>query len=207
MRLDALTRSTGPVGGAREVVLEKRLLTLIVLGMLAAPAARAQAPAYVHQTAMARVALAQKMAADPDLVRAVIAKNATGESLNEIRRKDREWVDSPQYPLRKTMTTSACAQRLRELTKDDLFVVEVILMDAQGANVCVSRETSDYWQGDEAKFQRSFGADKEAFIDDPAFDASTDTHAIQLTVIVFDGKTKIGALTLTLKVRKQDISD
>lgn len=80
-------------------------------------------------------------------------------------------------------------------------------MDAQGANVCVSRETSDYWQGDEAKFQKSFGADKQAFVDDPAFDASTGVHAIQLTVIVFDGKTKIGALTLTLRVRKQDIPE
>jgi hypothetical protein len=173
--------------------------------MLAAPAARAQAPAYVRQTALARVALAQRVAADPELVRAVLAKNATGESLDEVRRKDKEWVDSAQYPLRKTMTTSACAQRLRELTKDDAFIAEVILLDAQGANVCVSRETSDYWQGDEAKFQKSFGADKQAFIDEPAFDVSSGTHAIQLTVIAFDGKTKIGALTLTLKVREEDV--
>lgn len=186
--------------------MEKSVLTLFVLGIIAAPVALAQAPGYVHQTALARVARAQKMAADPELVKAVLPKNASGESLDEIRRKDREWVDSPQYPLRKTMTTSACAQRLRVLSKDDAFIVEVILMDAQGANVCISRETSDYWQGDEAKFQKSFGADKKAFIDDPAFDASTGTHAIQLTVIVFDAQAKIGALTLTLRVRKEDVS-
>jgi hypothetical protein len=199
-----LAGTRGPVGDAKEVLLEKRLLTLVVLGVLAAPAARAQAPEYVRQTAVARVARAQEIAADPQLIKAVLAKNATGESLDEVRRKDKQWVDDLQYPLRKTMTTSACAQRLRELTGNDPFIVEVILMDAQGANVCVSRETSDYWQGDEAKFQKSFGADKQAFVDDPAFDASTGTHAIQLTVIVFDGKPKIGALTLTLKVRKGD---
>lgn len=85
------------------------MLMLVVFGMLTAPAARAQTPGYVHQTALTRVARAQKIAADPELVKAVLAKNATGESLDEIRRKDKEWVDSPQYPLRKTTTASACA--------------------------------------------------------------------------------------------------
>ena len=44
------------------------------------------------------------------------------------------------------MTQGACAERLRALIKEDSFVVEAFLMDAQGALVCASRETSDYWQ-------------------------------------------------------------
>lgn len=184
----------------------KILSVALVIGVLAAPAARAQTPPYVRETALARVARARAMAADPEVVKAVLAKNATHESMDDVHRKDKEWTDNPQYALRKTLSTNACAQRLRDLTRDDHVIVEVILMDAQGANVCVSRETSDYWQGDEAKFQKTFGADKEVFVDEPALDASTATHAIQLSTIVYDGKTRIGALTLTLKVRKEDVT-
>ena len=39
-------------------------------------------------------------------------------------------------------------------------------------------------------------------MDEPAFDASSATYAIQLSVPVLDGARRIGALTLTLKVRK-----
>lgn len=33
---------------------------------------------------------------------------------------------------------------------------EIFVMDNQGANVAMSDKTSDYWQGDEDKFVRSF---------------------------------------------------
>jgi hypothetical protein len=145
------------------------------------------------------------MAADPELLRAVAAKNAVRESMEDVKRKDREWMDNPRYPLRAELNGSPCAQRLRELTKDDPIIVEAILMDAQGANVCVSRETSDYWQGDEPKFHRTFSADREVFVDEPAFDASSATYAIQLSVLVRDGKVKVGALTLSMRVRKEDV--
>jgi hypothetical protein len=177
-----------------------RTAILLVLGVLAVPPLRAEVPAHVRQTALARIPLARSIAADPALVQAVVAKNATRETLDQIRSKDREWIDNPQYALRRTLTTNACAQRLRELTESDKVVVEAILMDAHGANVCASRETSDYWQGDEPKFQLSFGADKEMLVEEPALDASTSVYSIQLTVIVFDDKVKVGALTLTLRV-------
>ena len=77
-------------------------------------------------------------------------------------------------------------------------------MDKNGANVCVSKETSDYWQGDEAKFQKTFGASKDVFVDEPSFDQSTNVYAIQLSVVVRDAGKKVGALTLGLRVSKQD---
>jgi hypothetical protein len=181
-----------------------KLPSLFVLGAVVVPALHAQTPAYVRDASLSRIPRAQAMAKDPALVQAVVEKNAGGESMDEVRARDREWRSNPSLPLRKTQVSSACGQRLRELTKDDAVIVEAILMDAQGANVCVSRETSDYWQGDEPKFQKSFGADKEVFLDEPALDASTGAHAVQLSVIVFDKKLKVGALTLTLRVAKPD---
>lgn len=158
----------------------------------------------VRGAALARVTLAQRIAADPEVQKAVRAKNESGETNDEIQRKDKEWTQNPQHSLRKTLTGGACGQHLRDLTKADANIVEVILMDRNGANVCASKETSDYWQGDEPKFQKTFGANKDVFVDEPSFDQSTNVYAIQLSVIVRDAGKKIGALTLGLRVSKQE---
>jgi hypothetical protein len=176
----------------------------LMLFALGAASALGQATG-VREMAMARIPKARAIAADPEILKAVAAKNAMRETLEEIRRKDGDWAANPQTPLRKQLSGNACAQRLRDLTKDDPAIVEVILMDWQGANVCVSRETSDYWQGDEAKFRKTYGADKEVLVDEPAFDASSGTYAIQLSVMVMDRSAKLGALTLTLRVRKHEV--
>lgn len=154
----------------------------------------------VKQAAYARVALARAIASDPEIRKAVAAKNREGESAAAIERRDREWGSSPA--LRSRFTTGPCADRIRAMTGDDPLVVEVILMDQRGANVCLSRATSDYWQGDEDKWSKTFVEGQDPFVDEPAFDASSATSAVQLSVPVTDGGRRIGALTLTLKVRK-----
>ena len=180
--------------------------TAVLAMLLADPAssfAQAPAAAAVKQVAYARVALAHAVASDPEIWKAVDAKNAEGESQQAIERKDREWSASPG--LRKALTGSPCAERLRAMTGTDSMVVEVILMDGHGANVCLSRETSDYWQGDEPKWQRTFLEGRDPFVDDPSLDASSATYAVQLSVPVMEGARRIGALTLTLKVRKDAV--
>jgi hypothetical protein len=169
--------------------------TLAVLWLLQAPAA-----ARVREIAYARVPLAERIASDTTLVAAVVAKNASGESAEDVQRKDRDWTASAKAPLRSEMTRGACADRLRSLVQDDAFVIEAFLVDAQGALVCASRETSDYWQGDEPKWQKTYGEGKRLFIDEPAQDVSTGTHAIQLSLLVSSGGQKAGALTLTLRI-------
>lgn len=181
-----------------------RLAPLLPVAFLALlpVAIGAQGAASVKQMAHARVKIAEQIATDPELRMAVAAKNAKGESRQSIEAREREWTENKAAPLRKLMTGSPCAVRLRELIAPDPVVVEAILMDAQGANVCVSRETSDYWQGDEDKWQKPFVEGRAAFVDEPALDASSATYAVQLSVPVFAAGKRIGALTLTLKVRK-----
>jgi hypothetical protein len=153
-----------------------------------------------RETAYARIALADKLAADAELVRAIKAKNAANETDAEIQRKDREWQLNPRLPLRKELVQNACATRLTQILKEDPIVVEAFLMDAKGAVVCATQETSDYWQGDEAKWQKTFKEGKKVLVDEPALDASTGTYAVQLSALISDSTGKIGALTLTLKI-------
>jgi hypothetical protein len=180
--------------------------TAVLATLLAGPAssfAQTPAAAAVKQVAYARVALAHAVASDPEIRKAVAAKNAEGESQPAIERKDREWNASPG--LRKALTGSPCAERLRAMTAIDPVVVEVILMDEHGANVCLSRETSDYWQGDEPKWRRTFLEGRDPFVDDPALDASSGSYAVQLSVPVTEGARRIGVLALTLKVLKDGV--
>lgn len=162
---------------------------------------QASGAAKVREIAYARVPLAERISADPQLVGAVTAKNASGESLDDVQRKDREWMANPKAPLRAEMTKGACADRLRSLVNEDSFIVEAFLTDGQGALVCASRETSDYWQGDESKWQKTCGEGKRLFVDEPAQDVSTGVYAIQLSTLVSSpAQPRAGALTLTLKV-------
>jgi hypothetical protein len=94
---------------------------------------------------------------------------------------------------------------LRKLVQDDKLVVEAFLMDSRGGIVCSTVETSDYWQGDEAKWLKTYRDGAPVFVDEPALDASTGTFAMQLSRLVSDARGKVGALTLTLKVPRSSL--
>ncbi len=172
------------------------LLTLVLL---------AQTPnearlVYVTQMAFARLSRAHAIAADPAIQQAIAAKNAAGETMDAVRTKDAAWTANPDLPLRKTLTRNPCAVRLRELVAADALIVEAMVMDAKGALVCSTGETSDYWQGDEPKWQRTYQAGAASFVDKPAVDQSTGVYAVQLSVLVKQREAKVGALTLTLEL-------
>jgi hypothetical protein len=154
----------------------------------------------VMKSAEARVPKAHVIAADAELVKAVLAKNASGETSAQIQARDQAWMNNPKEPLRAALSRGACADRLRALAADDAAIAEVILTDANGANVCVSRETSDYWQGDEPKWEKPYKEGVDPFIDTPALDVSTGTYAVQISVPVLERKRRIGAVTLTVKI-------
>jgi hypothetical protein len=158
-----------------------------------------------RETANGRLELARKIAADTELVKAIVAKNAVTETADDIKKRDQEWQKNPAYPLRKQLTQSACATRLRQIIETDPVVVEAFLMDSRGGIVCATIETTDYFQGDEPKWSKTYGEGKFVYIDAPALDYSTNTMAIQLSMVVLDGPRKVGALTLTLKISRKQL--
>jgi len=172
------------------------LLAVLVLAQTASDLGEAKA----RETAKTRLVLAEAVAKDAELVRAIKAKNQAGESDAEIQQKDKAWQASPRYPLRKELAANACAMRLKKLVGSDAIVVEAFLMDAQGALVCTTRETSDYWQGDEDKWLKTYQDGLHVFLDHPALDVSSNAYGIQLSMLISEGAAKLGALTLTLKV-------
>lgn len=82
---------------------------------------------------------------------------------------------------------------------------EIILMDARGLNVGISEVTSDYWQGDEDKWQKTFLAGPHSLhIGALEEDLSTRTVQSQVSLPVVDPDTgeAIGALTFGIDVEE-----
>jgi hypothetical protein len=167
--------------------------------MLLALQARPDGGALVKQTAQARVPLALSLARDGALLKAVQANNAAGDDLAAVKRKDLAWPSDSKF--REEVIARPCSARLRELVAEDSLVVEAFVMDSHGGLACTTAATSDYWQGDEAKWIKTVQDGLPVFVDEPAMDESTHVYAIQLSVPMAEGERRIGAVTVTLKLR------
>jgi hypothetical protein len=141
---------------------------------------------------------------DPVIVGAVKAENAKGKTLDQIKELDKKWMATPGVTdYMKALMENECGKYLRKIQDQAPYYAEIFVMDDQGANVAMSDKTSDYWQGDEAKFIKSYNDGKGAvFVDDVKFDNSTQAYLVQVSVPVKDGDKVIGAITFGINVDK-----
>ncbi|MBW9056274.1 hypothetical protein [Rhizobium mesosinicum] len=145
---------------------------------------------------------------DPAVIEAIKAQNAANANLGaaDIDALDKKWraeVDGSDHTMIDGVLGNALSKFLQEKkAASDGKIAEIFVMDAKGLNVGQSDATSDYWQGDEAKFQKSFGAGKDAvFVDEIEKDESTQALQSQASVTISDDKgTPIGAITVGVNV-------
>ncbi|MDF1791073.1 MAG: hypothetical protein P1U88_04140 [Thalassobaculaceae bacterium] len=79
---------------------------------------------------------------------------------------------------------------------------ELFVMDRNGLNVGQSSVTSDYWQGDEAKFQKTVDVGPGAiFVDAPEFHDGTQTWRVQVNMTIDNAAGQpIGAITVEVNL-------
>jgi hypothetical protein len=146
----------------------------------------------------------QSLARDPVIIEAVLEANRTNDQTPEqVLAKDAAWRKSPtaNSPLLEPFLSNACAQFLKARQKEHPEYLELFVMDAKGCIVGESNRTSDYWQGDEDKWVQSFNAGVgKVFVDAVAYDESTQSYVVQISLPVFDtaGAT-IGAMTVSVQ--------
>jgi hypothetical protein len=144
--------------------------------------------------------------ADPLIIATVQKANLANGTLspNDILTLDAKWQAEvgTDSALIKGVSESAASSYLRDrVSGSGGTVTEIILMDAQGLNVAISDVTSDYWQGDEAKHQKSFGAGASGVhLSEVELDESTQTYQAQVSFTLTDPATgmAIGAVTIGL---------
>lgn len=148
---------------------------------------------------------------DKTLIAAVKAQNAKHAALTQpdIDKLDKDWraqVDAAQKPLIDGVLKNELSVFLSKKKDESKGVItEVFVMDDKGLNVGQSDITSDYWQGDEGKWQKTFKVGPDAiFLDKVEKDESTQTLQMQVSVTIKDPETgkAIGAATFGINVNE-----
>lgn len=149
------------------------------------------------------------MLADPVVINAIKEQNQRHQQLQtaDIDRLDKEWraqVDASAKPLITQVLNKPVSDYLREvLISGKGLYTEIIVMDSKGLNVGASTITSDYWQGDEAKFTKTFVQGKDAlFVDAVEMDESTQTLQSQVSFTIVDPVSgqPLGAVTVGINM-------
>lgn len=176
-------------------------LAAVVLGGYATSFAGEPAPAKVKALADSKL---KALGSDATIVAAVKAANAAGLTLDQIKAHDAAWQKTPGVaPDMQALMDNPCGKLLCKMQKEMPYLAEAFVMDNQGANVAMTDKTSDYWQGDEPKWQESFkGGVGAVHISDVKFDDSTQTYTVQVSVPVMDGGKAIGAVTFGVDVEQ-----
>jgi len=140
------------------------------------------------------------------LTLAELNRRQTGLDRAAIDALDKQWRDETKaddQPLITAVLSSPLSGYLLRIqaASAGLFT-ELFVMTAQGLNAGQSSVTSDYWQADEAKFQKTYDVAADAvFIDAPEFHEATATWRSQINMTLTDAAgAKIGALTVEVNL-------
>jgi hypothetical protein len=142
------------------------------------------------------------MGQDARLVAFVDAQNAKSVGLDRIKRIDQEWMaEKGVNTFMRSLLDGACSARLKTLVGPHGYVIEAFVMDNQGALVGLTNKTSDYWQGDEAKFTESYkGGAGSVHYGKAEFDKSVNATLVQISVPVLKGAAAVGAITFGVSI-------
>jgi hypothetical protein len=134
----------------------------------------------------------------PEIVRAVRTQNNEGLSMELIQQRDAEWRAAQQETdLQRSLSQRRASQVLKTLVERNPDFSEAFATDNQGANVAMFPATSDYWQGDEAKWTNSFNdGEGRVWIGEVELDESSGLVAVQVSVPILDQGETIGVLVI-----------
>lgn len=146
---------------------------------------------------------------DTIIIDAVKAQNDAHANLTQadIDRLDKQWraeVSASSKPTIDRIMGNALSGFLKakQASSNGLYT-EIFVMDNKGLNVGQSEITSDYWQGDEPKWQDTYAKGAGSIhISEVEEDESTQTYQSQLSLPILDPASQqpIGAITIGINV-------
>ncbi|MGD8332006.1 MAG: hypothetical protein PVJ49_21410, partial [Acidobacteriota bacterium] len=131
-------------------------------------------------------------------------KNASVDQA-KIDALDKQWRAERKVqdqPLITAVLSSPLSSYLTRIQARSLGLYsEIFVMDNKGLNAGQSSITSDYWQGDEAKFQKTYEVGPDAvFIDEPEYNKETGTWRAQLNMTLAKDGAAAGSLTVEINL-------
>ncbi|WP_052065419.1 hypothetical protein [Thalassospira australica] len=148
--------------------------------------------------------------ANPVVGLSINSQNKLRENMSqdEIDAADTQWRaerEADDQPLVAGILTNPLSSYLTQIqARSGGLYAEIFVMDAVGLNVGQSSITSDFWQGDEAKFQNTYPNGPDAvFIDEAEYNEDSDTWRSQLNLTMSDANRQpIGAVTIEVNLNE-----
>lgn len=178
------------------------LLVLVISLLAVAGGARAESPpkSLIDDAFVQSI---REWSSTPVVGLTLAALNARQADLDQatIDDLDKQWRDerkADDQPLITAVLSSPLSGYLLRIQAGSAgLFTEIFVMTAKGLNAGQSSITSDYWQADEAKFQKTFDVGPDAvFVDEPEYNEETATWRAQVNLTLTDASgAKIGAVT------------
>ena len=154
-----------------------------------------------------RINVLRELAADPVILQAVRESNVKHQDLTlpDILTLDRKWIakDKGVETFVKSLLTNTCANRLMVFQDAHDGYPEIFIADAQGANVCITNRTSDYYQADEDWWVQGYNDGQgKTFYGKIEYDESAMSESIPVFLPVKDPDTKqaIGVMKVIVDI-------
>ena len=184
------------------------LTAILALSMMLGQPAQAADPVAPAQIDNALIEQIRTIASHSTVLISIKAQNERHKALAQadIDALDKQWVDqrkSKDQPLiAQVLGSPLSGYLIRQMAASRGLIVEMFVMDNKGLNVGQSSITGDYWQGDEAKYQKTFLISPDAvFIDDEIVVEKDTGHRLQQVNLTIkdpaDGK-PAGAITVEI---------
>lgn len=186
----------------------KNILAAAALCALVSPASAETAKPEINRLITPEVIQEMRQSIETDIVRiSVGAQNDRLQKLpqEQIDALDAQWRaerESDDKPLIAATLSNPLSVYLTRLQGKSLgLYAEIFVMDHNGLNVGQSSITGDFWQGDEAKFQKTYDVSGDAlFVDEPEWDEDNKIWRGQVSFTLTDNGKSIGAVTMEVNL-------
>jgi hypothetical protein len=139
---------------------------------------------------------------DAQLVSFVSKDNANPVNVDKLRALDKRWQAKENIEdFVKALLANPVSARLKNLIAAYKYIPEGFIMNAQGTIIGETDRTSTYWKGEQEKFTAAYnGGAGAVWFGKLAYDESSKTNGVQISVPVVKGGKAIGAITFTINV-------
>jgi hypothetical protein len=136
-------------------------------------------------------------------VNAVRRQNAQSLDAATIEQRDREWRSSgDEDPLKRALQSGDHAAVMQRFVDQDPALSGALLADNRGANVAIYRLVDDYWQGDEAEWERTYNkGDGQVYVSPVQLDEKTGGISTYVSAPVLYRSETIGVLVVGVNLR------
>lgn len=184
--------------------MKHKIIIFLLAVFLIGPFTPAQSTGYTDRAERIKANSFTTWINTPIVLDAVKAQNEKHADITEeeILALDKKWRDGDEE-LISSVLENELSYYLRDVKNShpELYT-EIFVIDSKGLNVGQSDVTSDYWQGDEAKWMETYeGGPDSMHISHIEDDASSQKTQLQISLPILDKGIVIGAVTIGLNAK------